>query len=41
MVDVPFPRERLRDVAREEFSIELPQTPFVFETTGAQFTGGT
>jgi N-hydroxyarylamine O-acetyltransferase len=35
MVDVPFPRERLREVAREEFAIELPQGPFVFETAGA------
>jgi N-hydroxyarylamine O-acetyltransferase len=34
MVDVPFPRERLRDIAREEFAIELPQRPFVFENTG-------
>jgi N-hydroxyarylamine O-acetyltransferase len=34
IVDVPFPRERLRAVAREEFAIELPQQPFVFETEG-------
>ena len=36
MVDVPFPRDRLREVAREEFAIELPQRPFVFETADAQ-----
>ena len=35
MVDVPFPRERLREIAREEFAIELPQRPLVFETAGA------
>src|SRR6185295_17549319 len=33
MVDTPFPRERLRDVAREEFAIELPPGPLVFEKT--------
>ena len=33
IVDVPFPRERLREVAREEFAIELPQRPLVFENT--------
>jgi N-hydroxyarylamine O-acetyltransferase len=35
MVDVPFPRERLREVALEEFAIELPSRPLVFETEGA------
>jgi N-hydroxyarylamine O-acetyltransferase len=35
MVDVPFPLQRLRDVAREEFAIELPPGPFVFETADA------
>jgi N-hydroxyarylamine O-acetyltransferase len=35
MVDVPFPRERLREIAREEFAIELPSRPLVFETEGA------
>jgi N-hydroxyarylamine O-acetyltransferase len=34
MVDVPFPRERLREIVREEFAIELPQHPLVFENTG-------
>ena len=35
MVDVPFPRERLREIAHEEFAIELPNRPLVFETEGA------
>jgi N-hydroxyarylamine O-acetyltransferase len=35
IADTPFPRERLRQVAREEFAIELPQQPLVFETEGA------
>src|SRR6185295_18146957 len=35
MVDIPFPRERLRDVAREEFAIELPPGRLVFENTDA------
>jgi N-hydroxyarylamine O-acetyltransferase len=34
IVDVPFPRERLREVVREEFAIALPTQPFVFETEG-------
>jgi hypothetical protein len=41
IVDAPFPRERLREIAREEFAIELPQRPLLFETEGAQYTGGT
>jgi len=35
MVDIPFPRERLRDLAREEFAIELPPGRLVFENTDA------
>jgi len=35
MVEVPFPRERLREIAHEEFAIELPGRPLVFETEGA------
>ena len=35
IVEVPFPRERLRDIAREEFAIELPLRPLVFETASA------
>ena len=35
-VDVPFPPERLREIAREEFAIELPAQPLVFETEGAR-----
>ena len=37
MVDVPFPRERLREIALEEFAIELPAQPLVFEIEGAGF----
>jgi N-hydroxyarylamine O-acetyltransferase len=40
VVDTPFPRERLREVAREEFRIELPAEPLVFETTVAQLADG-
>jgi len=36
MVEVPFPRERLREVAREEFAIELPQQPLLFEIESAR-----
>jgi hypothetical protein len=39
VVDLPFPRERLREVAREEFAIELPPQRLVFETTSAPMTG--
>ena len=35
-VEVPFPRERLREVAREEFAIELPQQPLLFEIESAR-----
>jgi N-hydroxyarylamine O-acetyltransferase len=35
MVDVPFPRERLREIAHEEFAIELPSRPLLFEAEGA------
>ena len=35
IVDAPFPRERLREIVREEFAIELPQRPLVFEAEGA------
>ena len=41
IIDAPFPRERLREIAREEFQIELSPEPLVFETTGAQLAGGT
>ena len=37
MVDVPFPRERLREIALEEFAIELPSRPLVFEIADASF----
>jgi N-hydroxyarylamine O-acetyltransferase len=33
MVEEPVARERLRDVVRDEFAIELPSGPFVFETS--------
>jgi N-hydroxyarylamine O-acetyltransferase len=35
MVERPFPRERLREIAHEEFAIELPSRPLVFEIEGA------
>jgi len=35
VVDLPFPRERLREVAREEFAIDLPH-PLVFEIADAR-----
>ena len=31
IVDASFPPERLRAIAREEFEIELPPEPMVFE----------
>jgi N-hydroxyarylamine O-acetyltransferase len=40
IVDAPFPQGRLRDVAREEFGIELPAEPLVFEATGARLADG-
>lgn len=33
MVEEPVARERLSDVVRDEFAIELPSGPFVFETS--------
>jgi N-hydroxyarylamine O-acetyltransferase len=32
IIDQPFSRERLREVARELFNVELPARPLVFET---------
>jgi N-hydroxyarylamine O-acetyltransferase len=32
IVDEPFARERLRDLARDLFGVELPASPLVFET---------
>jgi len=34
IIDLPFARERLREVARELFNVELPARPLVFETIG-------
>jgi N-hydroxyarylamine O-acetyltransferase len=41
ILDTPFPRERLREMARDEFGIALPAEPLVFETTVAQLGDGT
>jgi N-hydroxyarylamine O-acetyltransferase len=35
IVDAPFPRERLREIVREEFGVELPLRPLLFETEAA------
>jgi hypothetical protein len=34
IADEPVARERLRDVVRDEFAIDLPEGPFVFEAPG-------
>jgi N-hydroxyarylamine O-acetyltransferase len=39
IVDLSFPSERLREVTREEFAIELPPQRLVFETTSAAMSG--
>jgi hypothetical protein len=31
MAEEPVARERLRDVIRDEFAIDVPDVPFVFE----------
>ncbi len=36
MADEPVARERLRDVVRDEFAIDLPNGPFVFEAQHGQ-----
>jgi N-hydroxyarylamine O-acetyltransferase len=41
IVETPFPHARLREIAWEEFKIELSPEPYVFETTGAQLAEGT
>jgi N-hydroxyarylamine O-acetyltransferase len=40
IVDTPFPQDRLREMAREQFKIELPREPLVFEATAAQLADG-